>query len=270
MLTDILKAFEDIIYVEKFSSIEGLLQKIDPRVKLCLLAMLIVVAISLTTISALLILALIIILLAILSKLPLRYFLLRVTIFIPLFAGIIVLPLPFITPGTPLNITLFGYYLGITSEGILKAALFTLRVWVCVATLNLLVHTTRFSVIIQALKAFKIPEVFLMMTTITYRFIFIFIEETYRMVLAREARLTRKESRLQSIKSLAKIVTTLFIRAFERGEKVYLAMLARGYTGKAKRLRTIQLKKYDWVVTLFIVLVCIITILFEYLKICGV
>jgi len=61
------------------------------------------------------------------------------------------------------------------------------------------------------------------------------------MVLAREGRSIRRLRWRDNVRSLANMMATLFIRAHERGERVYLAMMARGYTGT---LRSLDNMKY--------------------------
>ncbi|MCP8306773.1 MAG: cobalt ECF transporter T component CbiQ, partial [archaeon] len=203
MLKSFLKTFEEITYNERFSSINGLVQRIDPRVKFCSSLAFILVAITVRTISPLIILLGVTFSLSFASKISLRYFALR-TAFIPAFVAIIALPLPFITPGTTIATIGYNEYLvNITMEGVYKAVQFTLRVWACVATSILLVLTTKFSSLVHVMEKFKIPKVFVTMLSVTHRFIFLFINESYRMVLAREARTVNKESPLKSMKSLA-------------------------------------------------------------------
>jgi cobalt/nickel transport system permease protein len=200
------------------------------------------------------------------SKISLRYFFLRATLFIPIFASVIALPLPFITPGTPLTtIGYDGYFIFVTKEGVYKALQFAFRIWVCVASLTLLVLTTRFTMLIHAMERFKIPRVFVMMTAVTYRFIFLFINETYRMLLAKEARKVGEEQRMQIMKSLAYIIGTLFIRAYERGERVYLAMTARAYAGETRSLGKMKCGVRDWVFGGASVLICLTVLLIEFL-----
>jgi len=69
------------------------------------------------------------------------------------------------------------------------------------------------------------------------------------MAMAREARMVRKERiiRLRTIRTLSSMVGTLFIRAHERGEKVYRAMLARGYTGSVRSISRLHCGAKDWV-----------------------
>ncbi len=271
MLKDLLKTLEDIVYVERFSSTDGITQGIDPRIKLCSFLAFVLTAVAVRTVTPLIILFFMIVGLTVVSRIPLRFFLLRATLFIPLFAAVIVLPLPFITPGAPLAVVGYdGYIVSITREGSYRAAQFILKVWVCVASLTLLVLTTRFSRLVQSLETFRIPKVFVMMLAITYRFIFLFVDEAYKMVLARDARRVGKERRMQTMRSLANMLSTLFIRAYERSERVYLSMLARGYTGEVKLLGKIRCSRKDWIFGVICVLTCFTVLLTEFLRLGGV
>ncbi|MFQ5711123.1 MAG: cobalt ECF transporter T component CbiQ [Candidatus Geothermarchaeales archaeon] len=271
MLRDLLKTLENIMYVERFSATGGIAQGVDPRVKLCSFVAFILAAVAVRTVTPLIILFLIITGLAVVSGIPLRFFLLRATLFIPMFAAVIALPLPFITPGTPLaTIGYGGFFISITEEGLYRAAQFTLRVWVCVASLVLLALTTRFSRLVQSLERLKAPRVFVMMIAVTYRFIFLFIDEAYRMALAREARRVGMERRMQTMKSLANMLSTLFIRAYERGERVYLAMVARGYTGEAKSMVKMRCTQRDWFFGAACVLTSLAVLSMELLSLGGV
>lgn len=253
------------MFSERFSAFDGFLQGIDPRVKLCCFIAFILTAVSARTMTSLIILFILVTILSVASRIPLRFFFLRTTIFIPIFAAVIASPLLFITPGRQLVIIGYDkYFVSITWEGIYKAMHFTLRIWVCVASLTLLVLTTRFSRLVHAMEKFKMPKIFIAMTAITYRFIFFFINEAYRMILAKEARTVKKEGRLRIIRSLAHIISTLFIRAYERGERVYMAMTARGYTGEVKSMNETRCGRKDWVFGFACVLACFTILLVEF------
>lgn len=271
MLRSLMEALEGIVYSDRFSGEGGVLQRLDPRAKLACFMAFILTAVASKTFTSLTILFLSAVSLSLLSDIPLKTFFLRGTVFVPAFTAVIVLPLPFITPGAPLTefrfLTLSIY---VTWEGIRKAIFLILRVWVCVSSLTLLILTTKFTEIVQAMERFKFPKVFVVMTTVTYRFIFLFIDEAYRLALARETRLIRSEGFIGTLKSLARIVSTLFIRAYERGERVYLAMLARGYMGELKSMPDMQFKVRDWVFMLVSFTLCSGILLYETLSLGGV
>jgi cobalt/nickel transport system permease protein len=260
MLSSFLKIFEDIVYNEKYSSLNGIIQNIDSRVKIFSFITLVLMAILARSIITLMILMTVTFLLSIISKIPLKFFVIR-TSFIPLLVTVIALPLLFITPGNPI-FTLNS--ISITIEGIYKALFFTLRVWTCANSLILLTLTTRFSSIINAMEKLKIPKIFTMMISITYRFIFLSINEAYRMLLAKESRTIKKESRLKAMKSLASMIGTLFIRSYERGERVYLAMMARDYKVSTRNLNKTSINGKDVIFVSIITFICIITLFSEY------
>lgn len=264
MLRSFLKAFEDIMYVERFSSVMGFLQDIDPRVKLGSFLIFILTTVATRDIVSLLWLSITIIILSVVSKIPTKFFFFRTTFFIPIFAAILALPLPFITPGTPITKIGFDeYFVSVTSEGLYKAGYFIFKIWVCVSLLTLLVLTTRFSTLLQAFESLKMPKFFITMTAITYRFIFLFVDEAYRMILAKEARTVSKEDRLKTMKLIANMTSNLLIRAYERGERVYLAMKARGHSVEMRHKKEMRCDSKDWVFMVASILFCFTIVVAE-------
>lgn len=248
MLKELLKVLGESFRIERFANRKGLLQRVDPRVKLLSLGGVIVVAILLQTLLQFLILLLFLTVLAVASRLPLRAFFRRQAAIVA-FAAIIVLPLPFITPGSALlSIAVGPWRLWVTFEGAYRALFFMMRVWVCVAALSLLTLSTRFAALLHGMQRLHFPRLFIQLTAITYRFIFVFTDEAYRMGLAREARTVRKERvvRSRTWRTLSSMIGTLFIRAYERGEKVYQAMLARGYVGDFQLMSRLHCGAKDW------------------------
>jgi len=268
MLRNFLKTFQDIMFVEKFSMRNAFLQKIDPRIKLFSFTFLIITAISSNSIVSLFPLLIILILFSFFSDIPFKFFFFRTSIFIPIFAAIISLPLLFITPGNILvSFNLGGFFIIITLNGIIKAINFILKIWICVAALTLLILTTSFSKIINALQSFKIPKLFILMIALTYRFIFLFIDEAYRMVLAKEARTIKKQKKIEIMKNIGSIISNLFIRAYERGERVYLAMKSRGYSKDTILKIGIGTYENDWILLLIIIISCVISLYITFLSI---
>jgi len=270
VLRAFLKTFQEIVYVERFSASNGVLQRIDPRVKLCSITAFILSAVAVRTVTPLSILFAAILVLCVASKIPMKFFFLRTTLFIPIFAAVIALPLLFITPGEPLaKVGYGGLVAEITMQGIYRAAQFTLRVWVCVASLVLLVLTTRFSKLLRAMEEFKFPGVLVTMMAVTYRFIFLFVNEAYRMALAKESRTVMRKRWRGVSRSLANMIATLFIRAYERGERVYLAMIARGYKGTVRSLGEVRSTSRDWVFASASAIICLTVLSTEYLHLGG-
>ena len=56
-------------------------------------------------------------------------------------------------------------------------------------------------------------------------------------------------------KTIGHMIGTLFLRSYERGERIYIAMVSRGYDGEFNRIRSSKLKAGDFVFVSSIVLI---------------
>lgn len=226
-LRDIIEAAESVVYVEDLSSKHGLLQTINPLVKLVTIVFMIVASLFIFNLTFLLVLCCIPLIFAVTSRIPIKQFLLR-TALIPLFSAIIVLP------GIVYGLTVaYMNNLNLTiAYGLLTPNLvFIVRVWFCVATLITFVLSTGFEKILKLLASLRVPTVVVQLFSLTYRYLFISINETRSVLIGKEARtyVHKKTFNLQSLKDLGHILSALFIRTYERSERVYLAMKARGF-----------------------------------------
>ena len=99
----------------------------------------------------------------------------------------------------------------------------------------LLAATTTMRDLILGLDRLRVPTVFTQIATFMLRYLDVLADEARRMRIARLSR-GYDPRFLWQVKAFAVGVGALFLRAFERGERVYLAMLSRGYTGRLPRL----------------------------------
>jgi cobalt/nickel transport system permease protein len=77
------------------------------------------------------------------------------------------------------------------------------------------------------------PRVMVMLLSFMYRYIFVLTDEAMRLKRARDSR-NFGGSNWWQIKTVGRMISTLFLRSYERGERVYVAMLARGYDGHSR------------------------------------
>ena len=100
----------------------------------------------------------------------------------------------------------------------------------------LLVCTTPFSGLLRALERLRFPRLLLTIIAFLYRYLFLLQGEFLR--LARAARSRNWEAGPLRVRLAAAggIVGSLFLRTYARGERVYTAMLARGYDGRFRTL----------------------------------
>ena len=231
-LRDLVESSESLVYVEDLSNKPGLLQSINPLVNLIVIVFMIVASLFIFSLSYLALICVIPFVLAVASKIPLKHFISR-TVFIPAFAALISIPVLFITPGQPIFATNMGILnLAITSEGLVRFLVFSIRVWFCVASLSLLILSTGFDKMLKLLSSMKVPPVVVQMFSLTYRYFFVSVHEAQSFLIAKEARtyVNRRTINYQALKDLGSILAALFIRTYERSERVYLAMKSRGFT----------------------------------------
>ena len=104
------------------------------------------------------------------------------------------------------------------------------KAFIGIFSMSVLTATTRFPQLIQGFARLKVPEILLMLVSFTYRYVFVLVEEAARMKRARDARAYGGRWIWQT-KVIGQMIGTLFLRSYERGERVYLAMCSRGYNG---------------------------------------
>jgi cobalt/nickel transport system permease protein len=238
------------LFSEDVAGQPGLLQRVDPRVKLTTLIGLLVATAFLRSIPALLAMYAVTLVLAVSSRLPLRFFVKRVWLFIPIFTGIVVLPatLNVITEGTiviPLG-TWFGHEVGVTSEGLHAAAIIVIRVATSISLVVLLTLTTPWNRLMAALRALFVPKMLILVLGMAYRYLFHLLTSVSDMYLARRSRTVGTDGDVTSGRRfVAATAGALFGKAHATSEEVYMAMVARGYTGNTRTLRPSRLRLTD-------------------------
>jgi cobalt/nickel transport system permease protein len=108
----------------------------------------------------------------------------------------------------------------------------------------LLVTTTSFPDTLRGLEAMRTPRVLVMIASFMYRYLFVIAEDVGRMRAALASRGYQPRHALQ-VAALGRVATALFLRTYERGERVHLAMLARGYRGEMPELEPLVLRRAD-------------------------
>ena len=98
----------------------------------------------------------------------------------------------------------------------------------CLFCMVLLSSTTRFSEILSVLWRFRVPALLVTTLSLTYRYLFLLVDEMQRMIRARRSR-SFSRGRLHTWRAMATIIAQLFVRTSERAENIYAAMCARGW-----------------------------------------
>jgi len=245
-INDIAKMIKEVIFFEDLALQEGFLQKLDPRVKVISLTILVLASTLIHNVIILTILYLISCILAKLSFVSLKLYFKRIWMITPLFTGIAVLPSIFnyVRPGTSLiSLINFGHQvhfgpltfpaeLTITYQGVSGAILLIVRVGVSISLAFLFTSTTRFTNLMKAFRVLFLPKIFVTTLEMCYRYIFILLNITTDMFVARKSRTFRKFDSKEGRRFVSNTIGSLFGKSYALSEEVYGAMLSRGYKGE--------------------------------------
>ncbi len=244
-LTGVNEALERSLFADRIARQRGLLQTLDPRLKLvATLALLVAVSLSRNP-GVLAALYLSTLALAAASKIPLEYFVRRAWLAVLLFTGMIALPALFLTPGPawlhlPLGLTL-------TQTGATSALFLLLRVGASVSLAALLVLTTPWNSVLKALGVLGLPGVVVLVFGMTYRYIHLLLHLTSDMFLSRKSRLIRPPAGAEQRRLAAAMAGVLLGKSLQISSEVYLAMESRGYRGYPRTLDTFHFTRRDWI-----------------------
>ena len=249
-LVDINNTLEQSVFAEKIARQKGLLQALDPRLKVIAMIMLLfAVSLShqLAVIAALYVCAL---LLAAVSAVPLGFFIKRVWVLIPFFTVIVALPALFITPGP----TLLSLPLGIviTRTGAMTALFLLLRVGTSVSLAILFVLSTPWNNVLKAMGILRVPDVIVLVLGMTYRYIHLLLHIANDMFLSRKSRILRRMSGAEERRLIAATSGTLLGKSLQLSSEVYLAMESRGYRGYPRTMDRFRMHWFDWAAALVV------------------
>lgn len=155
--------------------------------------------------------------------------------------------------GNPLfSFALSGLRLTVTDLGVLRFLSIVVRSWLSVQMAILLVTVTPFPDILHALEHLRVPRLLTTIVAFLYRYLFVLADEVFRLLRARQARSAGAEGRKQGRSLLWRAQVTgnmagqLFVRSYERSDRIYNAMIARGYAGKMLTLNSHTMRPRDW------------------------
>ena len=228
-LRSLLRAFDHALFAEQAAERSGLLQRLNARVKLIGIALLIFAAVALHQLSILGALFGACVLVAMLSRISFRELALRVWIGVLAFTGLIALPAILLLPG-----------------GLRSGAFLILRAETAATLAALLILCTPWAQLLRALRWFRIPAVLVAILGMTYRYVFLLLKTAQDMFEAREARLIGVLEPADRRRLAASSAGLLLSKTIDLGSEVHSAMQARGYRGEVRLLDEPPLERNDW------------------------
>jgi len=134
--------------------------------------------------------------------------------------------LPFVRGGAQVDVG----PLAVSRDGLEVLAAVSAKATIGTVSAVLLAATTTFPAVLRALATLRVPAVLVLIAGVTYRYLFVVAGQAQRTRTAMAARGFRPRHLLHAA-PIGRAATALFLRSHARGERVHLAMVARGYSG---------------------------------------
>lgn len=164
------------------------------------------------------------------SRVPVRYLAPRMVVELPFV--VFALLLPFVATGPRAEV--LG--VSVSSAGLLAAGALLMKGTIGVASALTLAATTEPDELLRGLQRLRVPDLLVQIAGFMVRYLDVVTGDLRRMITAMRSRGCDPRSP-RHWPMLARSLGALFIRSYERGERVHLAMLSRGYTGTLPQVR---------------------------------
>jgi len=138
------------------------------------------------------------------------------------------------------------------SYGVISFFSILFKTYLCVMAVLMLVSVTRFSELTAELRRLRLPQIFIIMFELTYRYIGVLLNEAYTMSIAYSLRSPNRKG--IEMRDMGSFSGQLLIRSFDRAERVYNAMKCRCYVPQniPQKKKTLVLQDF-----IFLFIVCL-------------
>ncbi|MCG3178902.1 MAG: Nickel transport protein NikQ [Phycisphaerae bacterium] len=220
---------------------DSLVHRLDARAKLAALLGLVIICVSTPPgrWGAFVFYAVFLLAVAALSRVSPHHLLKRLLAVLP-FVVLVAVFLPFM-PGQP---RVAVGPLSLSRGGLAMFATISTKGLIAVGAVVLLSATTPAAELLAGLARLRVPAIFVMLLAVTWRYLWLLADEARRMKRAAVARgFTGRW--LWHARTVGRMIGALFLRSHQRGERVYLAMAARGFDGRAVGVPPARLRGGD-------------------------
>lgn len=264
---------KDITFGQYYES-KSLIHRLDPRIKIILMILLVVfifvsgnmVSLGFSTLSVFLV--------AIISRVPIKLYLKNMKAILPVLIFTAIINVFYGDGGT---VVLELWVIKITTEGLYRSVFMALRIFLLILISSALTYTTTPNDLTDGIESLLSPLKFIglknavhtlaMMMTIALRFIPTLIEEAEKIMNAQKARGADLESGglIDRVKALIPILIPLLISSVRRAYELAEAMECRCYNGGEgkTRMKQMKLKAVDLWASLTIIFICGFIVLFN-------
>lgn len=269
----IAEIFLSELYSEKYAGKPMLLQLVDARIKVITFLAFLIFGGFAHSLLILTVLAVIPVFYAAQSGVKACVFLRRIWLTVPLLVLLFSLPgaTNLFVPGKPLFWLVAPGVLGMKNglyfswNGIQTAFRLTLRTGLSLSFGFLLLLTTRWQSILEALAAFHLPKFFLSVCNMAYRYLFVLSLSAVERMEARFLRTAGRLSVRENRRFMGHSAANLFLKSHRMSEEIFEAMCCRGYTGEPAEIRCGKITGRDIVFLISCLLILLILFLGELL-----
>jgi len=233
-------------HIDKFAYQDSLIHRLDCRIKFMVLLVFTAVVISLprTSPGILTCYAIGPFTILVWAKIPLRFVFKHILLVSP-FVVVLALSCP-LYDKTPVTVA-FGPIIWQSSLGWMRCFTILAKFIVTMSALIALVSTTRFNDLLTGLQRLGVPKLLTVQLGFLYRYIFVLIDRTHRMLRARAGRKLRNLGFKAELKIAAAMLGSLLVRSIDNAEHTNIAMQARGFDGNWRTISKLQIHRADYV-----------------------
>jgi cobalt/nickel transport system permease protein len=216
------------------SNVDGFWQRLDPRVKMiCIFSLVSVVVVTpIHYDEKFLGYAAVIVLLGLISRVRLKYYVLRFIFLIPLLVF--------------LSVSLLVFSEREWSQRALILSSLLVKTFLVFCSSGILALTVGFHQLVRGLELLKFPRIFTSMLFFAYRYVFLFYQEAGRVLRARKSRSFGRRRGWREWKTAAAVIPFFIFRVLERSQRIYAAMLSRGYDGRPPGVIGLRMSGWDY------------------------
>ena len=244
------------MHLEEFAEGTSVFHRLDPRVKIVALLPYIIVVAMMHEIAIPAIALLISTLMVVITRIDTKKLFIRLAV-VNTFILLLWLFLPFSYPGH--EVFTVGP-LTATEEGFLFALSITLKANAIVLATIAILGTSEVFSLAHALVHMKMPTKLVYLFFFFYRYISVLHEEHTTLKRAINVRAFRPKTTMHTYKTYAYLVGMLLVRSYEHSQRIYSAMLCRGFTGKFPIITHFHMHTRDYVFSIFMLSATIIMV----------
>jgi len=228
-------ALFDIGYMDRLAAQDTPVHRLDPRAKLLTTLVFIVTVVSFGKyeISAYIPFFIYPTILMALGNLPPGYLLKKIAVVLP-FALLIGIFNPILDREILVRLGQFG-----VSGGWISFVSILIRFVLTVGSALILIACTGFNAVCMALEKLGTPRIFAIQLLFLYRYLFVLVDESARMVRARSLRTF--DGRAMGVRIFGYLLGHLLLRTLDRAQRIHLAMFCRGFDGEIRMLRPLKI-----------------------------